>query len=185
MPPIKTKTRKHFSFFRIFSVFRGKNQKNLCYNKIAFFDNKMNLQCSPVKLEAKDRSVKIGGYVLTETVRSSGKVIPPHYHEHTNISFVLFGSFIETIGNKPYELSPGSVVLRPAGEIHKNQYGATPTRSLIIEVSNQRLKAIRETSNLLDSVFHLRDSLMTNLALRIHHEFRQSDELPHLKMSAN
>ena len=55
------------------------------------------ITASPINLGTRDKTVKVSGFTLTETVRSPGSIIPPHYHNHTNISFVLPGSFIEAI----------------------------------------------------------------------------------------
>lgn len=136
----------------------------------------MKFQVSPIKLEAKDRSFEVGGFVLSETFRSARKVIPAHYHEHTNICFVLSGSFIETVGRKPFELSPGSIVFRPAGESHKNQYGARPARSLIIEVGNERMEMIREITDLLDRTAHFKNNSLAAFGHRIQSELRAADK---------
>lgn len=136
----------------------------------------MKFQISPVKFEAKDKSIEVGDFILTETVRSPGLKIPFHYHRHTNISFVLYGSFVETIGRKAFELKAGSTVFRPAGEAHENQYGIEHSKSLIIEVGERRLKELSEKSDLLLQTAHIRDNAMSNLWLRLHNEFRQIDD---------
>lgn len=136
----------------------------------------MKLRSSPINKEIRDTSIEVHGFTLTETVRSAGSIIPPHYHNHTNIAFVLSGSFVETIGREAYNLTPGSIVLRPAGEPHRNQYGVEQAKCLIIEVGTQRLSLIRENFDLLDRADHIRDNVMSNLAFRIHKELRQMDD---------
>lgn len=142
----------------------------------------MKLRASPINLGTRDRSVEVRGFTLTETVRLPYSIIPPHYHNHTNIAFVLSGIFVETIGRETYNLSPGSIVLRPAGEPHKNQYGVEQAKCLIIEVGTQRLSLIGENFDLLDRADHIRDNVMSNLALRIHKEFQQMDDASTLSM---
>ncbi len=142
----------------------------------------MIYQPNPVNLGTRDKSAVVSGFTLTETVRSPGLVIPPHYHEHCNISLVLQGSFIETVGHKPYKVSPGSLIMRPAGEMHRNSYEFGQTRSLIIEVEEERVKTIGENFDLLNRAAHIEDPFVANFARRIHSEFRQSDDAARLSI---
>lgn len=129
----------------------------------------------PISLNERDRSVDMEGFLVTETVRGPSLTLPRHFHEHTNIGFVVKGSFIETIGNRPHECQPCSLIVRPAGESHLNQYGNVEARCLIIEVKLQRLERFRELSDALESAYHLRDELLSALALRISKELRRMD----------
>ena len=130
---------------------------------------------NPVSLNERDRSVDIGGFVITETVRGPSLTLAWHFHEHTNIAFVVKGSFIETIGKRAHECRPCSLIVRPAGESHLNQYGRVEARCLIIEVKPQRLERFRELSDALDSAYHLRDEPLSALGLRISKELRRMD----------
>lgn len=132
-------------------------------------------QFNPVSLNEHDRSVDLGGFVVTETVRGQSLTLPWHFHEHTNIAFVVKGCFIETIGKRPHECRPCSLIVRPAGESHLNQYGQVEARCLIIEVKPQRLETFRELSHALESAYHRRDKALSALGLRIYKEFRWMD----------
>ena len=130
---------------------------------------------NPVSLNERDRCVDIGGFVVTETVRGPFLTLPWHSHEHTNIAFVVKGCFTETIGKRPHECQPCSLIVRPAGESHLNQYGRVEARCLIIEVKLKRLERFRELSDALESAYHLRDEPLSALALRISKELRRMD----------
>jgi AraC family transcriptional regulator len=132
-------------------------------------------QSSPIVLGERDRCVKLAGFVLTETVRPAKLTLPRHFHEHTNIAFVIKGSFIETIGERPHECGPYSLIIRPAGEPHFNQYSSTEAHCLIIEVKPERLVTIQQESNILDSACHLREEALSVLALRLYKEFQTMD----------
>jgi quercetin dioxygenase-like cupin family protein len=104
-------------------------------------------QTRPLALGKVLKRVEVEGFVLTETVRPPSLVLPKHFHEYTNIALVLEGTFMETVGQHPQECGPLSVILRPAGEVHSNQYGRSAARYLIMEVKPQRLEMIRQVSN--------------------------------------
>jgi hypothetical protein len=51
---------------------------------------------SPIVLSDRDKRLEVSGFVLTETFRPPGLLLPAHFHEHANIAHTLEGSFIET-----------------------------------------------------------------------------------------
>ena len=126
----------------------------------------------------------MSGFVLTQTYRPAGLVLPPHFHEYANIAFALKGSFVETVGSKPYEVNPYSVIFRPAGEKHSNQYGKTAAHNLIIEVRPQRLAEIRQVSAILDRATYVEPGLFSHLLLAISREFRMLDAVAPLAMES-
>jgi len=138
----------------------------------------------PVKRGTQDRRAEFNGFTLTETVRQPGLVLPRHYHAYTNLGLALRGAFVETIGERSCEVSPGSLILRPAGEMHANRYGRIETRCLIIEIRPQRLEMIRQTSDILQRVAHLRSAAIRSLAQRLQGEFRLRDEASSLAIEA-
>ena len=130
---------------------------------------------SPLVLSDHDRRVEVSGFVLTETFRPAGLVLPPHFHEHANIALTVEGSFVETVGAEAYQVHPASVIFRPAGEKHSNRYGKTAARCLIIEVQPDRLKSIRQVTPMLDRASHVEGGFVSNLAFRIFRESRLPD----------
>lgn len=138
----------------------------------------------PVNAGGRDRSSDFGGFLVTETVRRPGLVLHPHYHAHANIALVRRGVFVETIGKRPYDVGPGSLILRPAGETHSNHYGREEARSLIIEVGPQRLEAIRQTSDVLDRASFHRNPAVLTLTRRMHNELYWRDEASRLAIEA-
>jgi AraC family transcriptional regulator len=144
----------------------------------------MNSGPSPLVLSGQDKRLDVSGLVLTETYRPPGLVLAPHYHEHANIALTLDGSFLETVGTKPYEVSPRSVIFRPAGEKHSNQYGKAASHSLIIEVRPQLLEDLRQVTGILDVASYVESGLISHLALRIFREFRTLDAVAPLAIQA-
>jgi AraC family transcriptional regulator len=128
--------------------------------------------------------MEVSGFILTETYRPPGLVLPPHFHEYANIALAVQGSFIETVGPKPYEVNPCSVIFRPAGEKHSNRYGKTAAHCFIIEVQPQRLSVLREVTEILDRASYVEGGMISSLALRILREFRTLDAVGPLSIEA-
>jgi AraC family transcriptional regulator len=144
----------------------------------------MNSEPSPLVLNNQDKRLEMPGFVLTQTFRPSGLVLPPHFHEHANIALTVEGSFTETVGTEPYEVNPSSVIFRPAGEKHSNRYGKSAARCLIIEVSPQRLAAIRQITQILDRASYVAAGPVSDLALKIFREFQLPDAFAPLSIEA-
>jgi AraC family transcriptional regulator len=144
----------------------------------------MNSTPSPIVLSSQDKRVEASGFVLTQTYRPSGLVLPPHFHEHANIALTIKGFFTETVGRKPYEVNPCSVIFRPAGEKHSNRYGKTAAHCLIIEVRPQHLSVLREVTEILDRASYVEGGMISSLALRILREFRTLDAVGPLSIEA-
>jgi AraC family transcriptional regulator len=144
----------------------------------------MNSLPSPIVLSGQDKRVEASGFVLTQTYRPPGLVLPPHFHEHANIALTIDGFFTETVGRKPYEVNPCSVIFRPAGEKHSNRYGKTAAHCLIIEVRPQRLSELRQVTEILDRASYVEGGMVSSLALRILREFRTLDAVGPLSIEA-
>ena len=139
---------------------------------------------SPIILSNHDRRVEVHGLMLTETFRPPGLVLPSHFHEHANIALSIEGSFTETVGTKPYDVNPSSVIFRPAGEKHSNRYGKTAARCLIIEVGPQRLALIGQATRILDRASYIEGGVISSLALSVLREFRTHDAVSPLSIEA-
>src|SRR5215813_4013039 len=94
----------------------------------------MQSSSSPVKLTPFDLSLNVDGFVVTETVRQAGMLLRSHYHDFTNVSLAVEGSFSETIGMCAREIDPASLIVRAAGECHANRYHHF-SRCIIVEIT--------------------------------------------------
>jgi AraC family transcriptional regulator len=139
---------------------------------------------SSLILSDVDRRLEVPGFVLTETYRPAGLVLPMHFHAHANVALTLQGGFIETVGAKPYEVNPASVIFRPAGEKHSNRYGKSAAHCLIIEVKPERLAAIRAVTQILERASYVEGRLVSDFALRILREFQMPDAISPLAIEA-
>lgn len=125
--------------------------------------------------ETTSRRVELAGFVLSETIHQPAQRLPQHSHECASIIYTLKGSFSETIRERVHECGTYSLFLRPAGEIHTNQYGKVGAKCLIIGVKPER----QETSGSFLRLFHqaqyIQGGLLRSLAMRIYKEFHIMD----------
>ena len=144
----------------------------------------MESRPAPLVLGKLDKRWHIPGFVLTETIRTAGLTLEPHYHAHANIAFALAGAFEETIGARSQQVTPFDLILRPAGEKHANRYLKDSSRSLIIEVASERLPTIRETTDVLETAGLFRTRTLSYLGRRIYREFTSHDSFAALSIES-
>jgi len=118
------------------------------------------------------KKLEIGGFILTETFHAPRLVLSRHDHECANINLTLKGSFREVIGNSPQEARPSSLLVKPAGESHANQYGDAGAHCLVIEVKPYYLETVNRYSKLFDAPAHIQGGLLPAFVGRIYKEFQ-------------
>src|SRR5688572_15579699 len=89
---------------------------------------------SPITLGETIARVERNGLVFTETVHKANRMLPRHYHEHANIAFTLNGSFTEILDRQRFECASHSLIFKPVGEAHENEYGRAGMHCFLIEV---------------------------------------------------
>lgn len=119
------------------------------------------------------RRLEVGGFVLTETFHAPRLTLPRHDHECANLNLTLDGSFRETVGNRPQECEPGSLLIKPAGESHGNKYGGRGAHCLIVELLPHQLDDVRRLTNLFEAPAHVQGGSLPLLARRVYDEFRR------------
>jgi AraC family transcriptional regulator len=135
----------------------------------------MMQQFSPITLGERLKTINAAGFVLTETTHKANHKLRRHKHELTNIAFTLEGSFTEILDRGRFECASHSVIFKPAGEAHSNEYGRRGARCFLIEVQPGRLESLHPLSSTLNRVNHVRGAMLSMLALRIRNEMRLLD----------
>lgn len=121
------------------------------------------------------RSREVAGFVLTETSYTPNQKLPKHFHEHANFVIVLKGSFTEQFGGKTRSCGPSSLIFRPPGELHEDQFHELGGRCLTIEAAAQWLDRAREHSMILKDSADFQNGLLTTITARLYSEFRRLD----------
>src|ERR1044072_4988585 len=132
---------------------------------------------SPISLGESVKTVGSDKFVLTETTHSPNRLLSQHCHEHPNLSFVLSGSYTENINRQSLVCEHQSLVIKPAGESHSNQYGERGVRCLVIEVLPRWVELLHPWSKAFDVVDHIHPGELSRFALRIYKEFRRMDSV--------
>ncbi len=132
----------------------------------------MSRKHSSITFGEELKKLEVGGFVLTQTYHPPHLVLSRHDHECANINFTIKGSFREIFGTRPQESTRSSILIKPAGEHHANQYGSIGAFGFIIEVLPHKLETVRRFSKVFDSPAHIRHGLLSALAKKIYKEFR-------------
>jgi AraC family transcriptional regulator len=127
---------------------------------------------SPITFGKQLRKFEVGGFVLTETIHPPCLVLSRHDHECANINLTLQGSFREIIGNHWQESSQSTLLVKPAGEHHANQYGSAGAHGFIIEVQPSKLESIRRFSKLFDAPSYIQGGRLPVFMKKIYKEFQ-------------
>lgn len=130
---------------------------------------------SPITLGDKLRCVETGGLVVTETAHKPNQTLPEHYHQQANIAFVLSGSFTEIVGKRRFDCASQSLIIKPAGEAHSNQYGRGGMHCLVIEVQPQKLESLHPLATAFSRVNHVRGAMLSMLGMRLYKEMHLMD----------
>src|SRR5688572_11899762 len=125
---------------------------------------------SPITLGDKLKCLETGGLVVTETAHKPNQTLPRHYHEQANIAFILSGSFTEIVNKRHFECASQSLIIKPAGEAHSNQYGRGGMHCLLIEAQPHKLESLQPLATAFTRVSHVRGAMLSMLGTRIHKE---------------
>jgi AraC-like DNA-binding protein/mannose-6-phosphate isomerase-like protein (cupin superfamily) len=118
------------------------------------------------------RTRTVEGATLAESTYTAGSHLGMHAHANTYFCLVLAGEYQEVSGRRSYLCHPGSLVVHPAGEQHRNRFDGRPVRCFNLELANSSsslFQKLRLTSAVHDggpSIFAL---------TRIYREFLRPD----------
>jgi methylphosphotriester-DNA--protein-cysteine methyltransferase len=76
----------------------------------------------------------MAGFCLTEFAQPPYRRLPWHEHRDASICFVVSGAYAERMRARDQECPPHSMVFKPAGERHADEFGREGGTCLLIEV---------------------------------------------------
>ena len=91
-------------------------------------------QAPPVTRGRVVRSVSAAGFRVTESIHAPDTRLRDHAHDRAALTLILSGGMAESFGRTECRCEPLTLLLKPAGAVHRDRYCATPTRSLIVEL---------------------------------------------------
>jgi len=120
---------------------------------------------------------ELAGLILTETEYTPSAKLPKHSHSQSFFSLVLEGSYVEHFGGGIRECKPSTLLLHPGGEVHSQYCSSVRGRSFHIELSTSWLARVGKFAAILERPVQFRGGPPLWRALRIHNEFRHTDEV--------
>jgi AraC family transcriptional regulator len=122
------------------------------------------------------RSLDAAGFVFTETRHAPGLTLPSHANDRATAVAVLRGDYAETLGGRSDCHPPGTLILRPPGEVHSNSIGRRGAHCLLVEITAARLAALRPHRTLFHRPLTIPPGAVTAAALRATRELAHLDD---------
>ncbi len=92
------------------------------------------MTATPITYGQPRHSLRVSDLTLTETSHGAGCRLRPHEHEVANVYITLAGRHRETIERASFDGEPGTVLVKPGGARHSNEYGDHDVVGIVIEV---------------------------------------------------
>ena len=110
---------------------------------------------------------------ITEAVYDPRTNFSVHAHEHPSITAVFDGGFVERFRRTSESCGARSILIKPAAELHSNVYGDSPTRCLLVAVT----QPIGRLGQVFDRTTHLRGGASYSLFVALRREVEFADDL--------
>src|SRR6185295_8899762 len=127
------------------------------------------------------RRATAGALTLIETDYPRGLVAKRHAHARSCLCIVIDGGFFETYGRAERTCRSGSVIFRPAGEDHANDF-AVGARCLNIELAESWMEQLAEYAPAIGSSIDLTHTPVRDVAARMYRELEVADDLAPLAL---
>ncbi|HEY6120252.1 MAG TPA: AraC family transcriptional regulator [Pyrinomonadaceae bacterium] len=122
------------------------------------------------------RRLQLSGFVLTESLYEPCSEIPAHAHAAPTVVLVVAGESVERINSVAHKVSPGSLIIRPAGETHSDRNGIKDVQLLTIEVKmNEDCPLFKLFAPVFARPTYLHGGVLTAMAQRIYRETKTRD----------
>jgi AraC family transcriptional regulator len=128
---------------------------------------------SPTTHGDRVRKVDAGRFELYESMYKSATTLPPHYHAVAALLFATRGSFAEKVRRRTFECNTFDVIVRPAGEVHTNHYGAGGTTCVVVNVAPEVMGSAKR---LFDEPSALSRAVVAPIAHRVSREMNAPDD---------
>ena len=139
---------------------------------------------SPITLGESLTKINNGRFILTETRHEADLSLKMHSHEYANLVCILEGDYTENIGRKSFECVSRSLLLKPAGELHLDQYRHGGSHCLVIEILPEMEESFQRLPALLQEVRYIKTAETSNITSRIYDELCIADGISEMAIEA-
>jgi len=123
------------------------------------------------------RTKAMAGFSLKEFAQPPYRRLPWHEHRDASICFVVSGAYAERMRAREHECPPHSMVFKPAGERHADEFGREGGTCLLMEVGPERLRTLEPVSSITARPSLVRNAKLAALGHQIYREFLWGDDL--------
>lgn len=99
----------------------------------------------------QDQIVDTGLFIVSKTTHAPRLAIGRHAHERASINLVLGGVYRERFRGSAAGHRSATIIAKPAGESHSNDFGEEGASCLLIEVADQEARQLGAFVDLLDA----------------------------------
>jgi AraC family transcriptional regulator len=128
------------------------------------------------------KSHDVAGLILRDCLYGPNLKTPNHAHEYAHFGIVLQGILTEVYAAKSHVYQPATLVFHPSGEIHQNVFHKCGGRMFIIELTPEWMERAHTYSTALNHSFDCHGGVLGHLAIKLHNEFREMDDISPLAM---
>lgn len=114
---------------------------------------------------------------LTQTHYDGALELPLHAHQRPYFAFILSGTFLEYCDRRSHVRTPGSIIFRPAGEVHRQTFASGQVRLFRTELGSryfQELDKINVPVDHSNNFIHAQDMLTT--VRKLYREFQTEND---------
>ena len=127
----------------------------------------------PVVAGSSTRHVMDAGNLRVSRVAFERGTRPLHYHERACLSVMLAGSFTEHIAGRVIECQEAGVLLKPAGEPHRDDFAGS--MQIIVEPDEYAGIRMGERASLFEEISYGRNMIASAIGGRIARELENHD----------
>lgn len=122
------------------------------------------------------KSARLGDSLLFETIHPAGLRLPRHDHDKASLNICLSGFYQEKFGRGSYPCDQATVLLKPAGEFHSNDYGTSDTHCVMVEFGSSAAAQISGFANVLEDLWSVRGGPAADAMRELCRELSFSDQ---------
>lgn len=122
--------------------------------------------------------------VMTEATYAANQSLPWHGHSRATLCALLEGSYTEEFRNSAHGVRRSDLIFKPEGAEHRDTYGNTGARCLILELMPEWLADLRENADIISTPSVFPSGRALDLVHRVQNEFTNGDSLSGLAIEA-